>query len=636
MVVLSVEEIAKSYGDRLLFEDVTFALSRDDRVGLIGVNGSGKSTLLRVLIGDQLPDDGRIARSNDARIEYLAQEPELDPAKTALEVVLTGGPKAFEVVRQYEEACQRLAESPQDETAIDEMTELSEKMDRVDGWNVETEAKSILSRLGMDDPNKPVSTMSGGQRKRVALARALVRPSDLLILDEPTNHLDVDVVSWLEGYLAHRTSGLLLITHDRYFLDRVTNVILELADRTIYRHRGNYSDFIQARQKRHEELRKKEKKRAKLAKKELEWLRRGPKARGTKAKARKQRAKKLLNTRYEVEDESVEIDTVERRLGKKVIVAEDIEKSRKNQILIDGFTYRVDRRDRLGIVGPNGVGKSTLLDIIAGRLTPDAGTVERGQTVAIGYYDQQTEDLDPTVRVHDYVTEVANRVPTSDGWMTASQMLELFLFDKQKQWTVIEKLSGGERRRLYLLRILMSQPNVLLLDEPTNDLDVDTLTVLEDYLDDFQGAVIAVSHDRYFLDRTVEHLLAFRGDGEIEEIPGNYSYYAERLERERRLRAKEEAEQRAREREMEGAQKTSRDDEPRTLSYRERRELENLEGQIEELEARLAQIDEEMVEQAANYEAVAELDDEKTTLNAELEESIERWMELSEIADGAL
>lgn len=633
MVVLSVENLSKSYGDRLLFEEVTFALSRDDRVGLIGVNGSGKSTLLRILIGEQTPDDGRIARSNDARIEYLAQDPDLDLAKTALEVVLSDGPKAFEVVRQYEDVCRRVAESPDDEALIEEMTQLSEKMDRIDGWNLESEAKTILSRLGMDEPNKPVSTMSGGQRKRVALARALVRPSDLLILDEPTNHLDVDVISWIEGYLANRTSGLLLITHDRYFLDRVTNVILELEDQTIYRHRGNYSDFIKARQKRHDELRKREKKRAKLAKKELEWLRRGPKARGTKAKARKQRAKELLETSYEREDESVEIDTVERRLGKKVIIAEKLEKSRRGQKLLDGLTYRVDRRDRLGIVGPNGVGKSTLLDIIAGRLEPDAGHIEHGQTVAIGYYDQQTETLDPTMRVHDYVTEVAHRVPTSEGWMTASQMLELFLFDKQKQWTFIEKLSGGERRRLYLLRILMGEPNVLLLDEPTNDLDVDTLTVLEDYLDDFSGAVITVSHDRYFLDRTVDHLLAFRGDAVVEEIPGNYSYYEERLAEERRRRADEEAASRREKEDAQVRRKAADTAEPRKLTYREERELEALEERISKMEERASEIDEEMVEQAVDYEVVAQLDAEKTALNAELETSLERWMELSEIAD---
>ena len=632
MVVLSVEDVSKSYGDRVLFEEVTFGLSRDDRVGLIGVNGSGKSTLLRILMGDEEADDGRIARANDARIEYLSQEPDLDPAKTALETVLADGPEAFEIVGQYEAACQRLADDPQNEELIDEVARLGSEMDRVDGWNLESEAKTILSKLGVEEVDKSVGAMSGGQQKRVALARALVRPADLLILDEPTNHLDVDVIAWLEGFLANRASGLLLITHDRYFLDRVTNVILELADQTVYRHRGNYSDFLQAREKRREELQKKEAKRANLAKKELEWLRRGPKARTTKNKARIQRAEELLTTSYATHEQSVEIDTVERRLGKKVIVVEDLVKKRGDLTVLDGLTYRVDRRDRLGIVGPNGVGKSTLLDIIADRLQADSGVVERGETVAIGYYDQKAEQMDPNMRVHDYITEIAHRVPTSDGWLTASQMLDLFLFDRQKQWTYIEKLSGGERRRLYLLRILMGQPNVLLLDEPTNDLDVDTLTVLEDYLDDFSGAVITVSHDRYFLDRTVDHLLVFRGDGVVEEVPGNYSYYEEREEKARR-------EEEKRQRELQ-AQIQKQDDKPeprrsnsKKLSYRERQEFERLEARIAELEELLPAIDQEMVEKATDYESVARLDEEKQQLSAELDQAFERWMELSERAD---
>ncbi len=634
MTVVSAENLEKTYGDRTLFEDVSFGLTRDDRVGLIGVNGSGKSTLLKILLGLEEPEVGQVIRANEARIEYLAQRPKLDPAKTALETVLCDGPEAFEVVRAYEQACQRLEEEPSDEKRLAEVTRLSQEMDRVDGWNLETEAKTILSKLGMEEFDKPVASMSGGQQKRVALARALVRPADLLILDEPTNHLDVDVISWLEGYLARRTAGLLLITHDRYFLDRVTNVILELERGTVYRHQGNYSDFIRAREKRREEMQKREQKRAQLAKKELEWLRRGPKARGTKAKARKERAKKLLESSYEVDERTVEIDTVERRLGKKVIAVEDVAKARRGTTLFENFSYRVDRRDRLGIVGPNGVGKSTLLDIVAGRLEPDAGTVERGATVEIGYYDQQTESLDPSMRVHDYITEVAHRVPTSDGWMTASQMLELFLFDKRKQWTYIEKLSGGERRRLYLLRILMGQPNVLLLDEPTNDLDVDTLTVLEDYLDDFQGAVIAVSHDRYFLDRTVEHLLAFRGEGRVEEVPGNYSYYEERREEERRKKAAEEAEEKRRKSDQERAKQTKTASSSRGLSWREERELEEVEERIAKIEERLGQIDEEMVEQAADYERVAELDTEKQAAQEEYDQAFDRWMELSEKKEG--
>ena len=633
MVVLSVENLSKAYGDRLLFDEVTFAISRDDRVGLIGVNGSGKSTLLRILDGQEAPDDGRVARANDARIEFLDQDPDLDSEQTALEAVLAGGPEAFAVVDSYERACRRLAENPEDSDCIDEMSRLSEEMDRVGGWNLETEARTILTKLGMGEVDKLVGAMSGGQKKRVALARALLRPSDLLILDEPTNHLDVEVVAWLEGYLARRTSGLLLITHDRYFLDRVTNLILELEDETIYRHRGNYSDFLEARERRREDLKIREQKRASLAKKELEWLRRGPKARGTKAKARVQRAHELLDSSYAVDESSVEIDTVERRLGKKVIVLDEVKKRRGDQQIIGGFSYRLARRDRLGIVGPNGVGKSTLLDLVAGRLEADEGLVERGETVVIGYYDQTSESLDGSLRVHDYITEVAHRVPTSDGWLTASQMLELFLFDKHKQWTFIEKLSGGERRRLYLLRVLMGQPNILLLDEPTNDLDVDTLTVLEDYLDEFEGAVIAVSHDRYFLDRTMEHLLYFRGGGVIEEIPGNYSYLEQRLEQERREQAAEEARQRSEQEAKASEPAASASKKPRKITYREEKELEGLDEKVAALEERLSEIDEEFVAKAADYEAVAALDEEKQRVEAQLEAAVERWMELSELAE---
>lgn len=631
MTVLSAQNLSKSYGDRLLFSDVTFGMTRDDRVGLIGVNGSGKSTLLRILVGEETPDDGEVIEANDARIEYLAQRPQLDEAKTPLETVLSEGPEEFEVVRRYERACRQLSENPADQSLSERVAELSEQMDVIDGWDLETDAKTMLSRLGIEELSRPVGSMSGGQQKRVALARALIRPADLLILDEPTNHLDIETIAWLEGYLANRTAGLLLITHDRYFLDRVTNVIFELDDQTVYRHQGNYGDFIEARQKRRELQRKREQKRKQLAKKELAWLRRGPKARGTKAKARKQRAEELLETSFAVEEKSVEIDAAQRRLGKKIINLDQVGIRRNREPILESFTYRVDRNDRLGIVGPNGVGKSTLLDIIAGRLEPEEGTVERGQTVAIGYYDQTTDELDPSMRVHDYITEVANRVPTSDGWMTASQMLELFLFDKKKQWTYIEKLSGGERRRLYLLRILMGRPNVLLLDEPTNDLDVDTLAVLEDYLDDFDGAVISVSHDRYFLDRTVDHLLVFQGEGTVEEVPGNYSYWEERLKEQRR-RQREEERTRQNEEKQRRQEKRARE-ESKGLTYRQKQELKQLEERIDEIEARLAAIDEEMVEKATDYEAVAALDEEKAALNDELEEAMVRWTELSEMAE---
>ncbi|RAL25248.1 ABC transporter [Lujinxingia litoralis] len=631
MVVISVEKVAKSFGDRTLFKDVTFGLGVDDRVGLLGVNGAGKTTLLRIVLGLEAPDEGQVSRARNARVEYLPQEPDLQAGRTALETVLADGPQSFRVVEAYEAACRALASNPQDASLVERVAELGEEMDRVGGWTLENEAKTILSQLGILDHEQPVDQMSGGQQKRVAMARALVRPSDLLILDEPTNHLDVETVAWLEGYLGARSTGLLLITHDRYFLDRVANVILELADQTVYRHSGNYSAFLESRAHREELKQIAEAKRVQLAKKELEWLRRGPKARTTKSKSRIQRAEALLQGGVNLDERKVEIDTVESRLGKKIIRLEDVSHSYDDRAVLRDVSYTVDRRDRLGIVGPNGAGKSTLLNLIAGRLQPQQGLVETGETVVLGYFDQQAEGLDPDLRVHDYITEVAHRVPTSEGFLTASQMLELFLFDRQKQWTYIHKLSGGERRRLYLLRILMGQPNVLLLDEPTNDLDVDTLTVLEDYLDSFEGAVITVSHDRYFLDRTCEHLLVFGEGGAVEEIPGNYSFLEERRVREARA-AREEAARQSQVARSEEAPESAPAQGPRKLSYKEKRELEALEPRIAELEERLATIDQEMVVCATDYEKIAALDDEKTKLSGELENALERWMELSELA----
>ena len=632
MVVISVDSVAKSFGDRTLFKDVSFGLGADDRVGLLGVNGAGKTTLLRILLGLEPPDEGKVTHARQARIEYLPQEPDLEPERTALETVIADGPQAFRVVEAYEAACRALATNPEDNDLIMRVAELGEEMDRVGGWTLENEAKTILSQLGILNHDQPVGQMSGGQQKRVAMARSLVRPSDLLILDEPTNHLDIETVAWLEDYLASRSTGLLLITHDRYFLDRVANVILELADHTVYRHVGNYSAFLEARAHREELKQIAESKRAQLAKKELAWLRRGPKARTTKSKSRIQRAHALIDGAVNLDEQKVEIDTVESRLGKKIIRLDHVSHAYEGRTILNDVSYTVDRRDRLGIVGPNGAGKSTLLNIIANRLTPDQGVVDIGETVVIGYFDQQAEGLDPDMRVHDYITEVAHRIPTSDGFLTASQMLDLFLFDRDKQWTYIHKLSGGERRRLYLLRILMRQPNVLLLDEPTNDLDVDTLTVLEDYLDSFDGAVITVSHDRYFLDRTCEHLLTFKENGHVEEVPGNYVFLEERRALQARAERQEAAARAEAERTTSPEPAAPNPDAPRKLSYKERRELEALEPRIAEIEERLEAIDQAMVASATDYEAVAALDDEKTTLSAELEAALERWMELSELA----
>jgi len=624
MVVLTAEDLSKSYGDRTLFEGVSFGISDRDRIGIIGANGAGKSTLLKILSRKIEPDSGLLSVNRQAKIEYLSQADELDDELTAIEQVLRDGPEAFEVLVAYEVACAKLELDPQDTKLLDDVAKWSEAMDRVDGWGIEGEAKAILGALGIKNPLARISSMSGGQRKRVALARALIRPSNLLILDEPTNHLDVDTVEWLETHLSQRQGALLLITHDRYFLDRVTNVVLELAEQTVFRHEGNYSYFLDAREKRRTDQANKEQRRAQLAKKELEWLRRGPKARTTKARARIDRAHALLDARYGPEKtDKMAIETQTTRLGKKVMEVRDLSKAFGELKVLDNFSHVFPRTERLGIIGPNGAGKSTLLNILTGREAPDAGEVEIGDTVVFGYYDQNSMDLDDSMRVHEYISTVSNKIPTRDGFLTAAQMLERFMFSRKRQWDYISKLSGGERRRLYLLKVLMSQPNVLLLDEPTNHLDVESLTVLEEYLDQFGGVLIVVSHDRYFLDRTVDHLLVYQKDSTLVEFPGSYTDWLDHRR-----------EQHARKQELKTPAPSSKPaSKPQKLSYKEQRELESLAPLIEQLETRLVEIDEEMATRHDDYEALQALSQEKDQRDAELEQALERWMELEEIQE---
>ncbi len=631
MVVLTVEDVSKSYGDRLLFKDVGFGISDADRIGLIGANGAGKSTLLKIVLGRLEPDTGRVATGREAVIEYLSQDPQLEDGLGALDQVLKDGPEPFRIVQQYETLCRRITQHPEDAGLLKQMEHLSGEMERVKGWGIESEAKTVLAALGIHDVTQRVGEMSGGQKKRVALARALLRPSDLLILDEPTNHLDVQTVEWLEHYLANRRGALMLITHDRYFLDRVTNVIFELAEKTIFRHEGNYSYFLEAREQRRASQAQQEQKRAQLAKTELAWLRRGPQARTTKAKARIERANALLDARYGPEQtDAVSIETLNARLGKKILEIQDLSKSFDGRTVVRDFSYVFKRHERVGLVGPNGAGKSTLLNMITGRLKPDEGSIEVGDTVVFGYYDQQSLQLDETMRVHDYIVEQSNRIETADGTMSASQMLEQFLFSRKRQWDVIGKLSGGERRRLYLLKTLMEQPNVLLLDEPTNDLDVETLTVLEDYLDNFEGVVIAVSHDRFFLDRTVEHLLVFQEDNSIVEFPGGYTLWLEQQRAEEREAA---AAQAAASAPKASASSPKRKNTSKKMSYKDQREYESILPRIAELEARQEEIAREMSEKHDDYEALQTLTAQSAQVSEELEQAMERWMELEEMAE---
>jgi ABC transport system ATP-binding/permease protein len=546
--------------------------------------------------------------------------------------VFAHGDEAASLLRDYEAACLALeAHGGADEALLTRVSDLSHRLDVTGGWDLEANARAVLDRLGITDTEARVGTLSGGQRKRVAMAGALVLRPDLLLLDEPTNHLDTDTIAWLEGYLATYPGALLLVTHDRYFLDRVTNRMLELERGHAYRYEGNYTHYLEEKAARSERQEAESQKRDALVRRELAWLRRGAKARTTKQKARVDRAEALLAEPRRQRDQEIELAAASARLGKRVVRLERVTKGYDGQTLLRDVSFEFTREDRIGVVGPNGSGKTTLLEMIARRTTPDAGHVEVGPTVVIGYYDQESRALDDSLRIIDYIEEVAENVRTADGSIiTASQMLDRFLFPPAVQRTPIALLSGGERRRLYLLRLLMGAPNVLLLDEPTNDLDIPTLVALEEYLETFPGCLVVVSHDRAFLDRTVEHVLRFDGEGEVRPYPGNYSAYLE-------ARAREEAQASAREasRARPAPEPTPTPSAPssaRKLSFKERRELEDLEARIARTEARQAEVEAALAEAGADYDAVARLTAELQALAETLERDVERWAELAELA----
>ena len=641
MTVLALENVGKNFGIKPLFDNVTFGLEAGDRVGLIGANGSGKTTLLRVIAGEEPPDTGRVMLAGNPIVGYLSQNPPFDPEESVLDAIFSASSETMTLLHDYEAACARLADPRPDDDQDEIMNRLSTlatRLEAVGGWELETNAKQVLSKLGIDDTAARMGELSGGQRKRVALAHALIERPDLLILDEPTNHLDADTVEWLEGYLARYTGALLLVTHDRYFLDRVTTHIVEIDKGTVQTFKGNYAYYLEKKEEQEERQAVESQKKDMLIRQELAWLRRGPKARTTKAKARIDRADELMSAPKEKPKEEIAISIGSQRLGSKILEMHDLSKSYDDKVLIDDFTYILQRGDRIGIIGPNGTGKTTLLEMITGRVEPDSGRVDTGQTVAIGYYDQESRALDDEMRVIDYIREVAENIKAGDGSViSASQMLERFLFPPIMQYAPVGRLSGGERRRLYLLRILMGAPNVLLLDEPTNDLDIPTLMALENYLDGFPGCLVVVSHDRYFLDRTVEHLFRFEGEGRLREYPGNYSAFLE-------IRSREEAAAAAA---ATAAQKQQRQQSTpatpqaaapaetgsgRKLSFRERKELDKLERQIEIAEARKAELEAEMGRLGADFTAIQLLMAEVVAIDAELAASLERWTELAEHA----
>ncbi len=612
-----------------LLEDITFNIEQDEKVGIIGANGSGKTTLLKIIAGVEPADGGKRFIKKDAQLAYLSQNPTFDPGVTVLDAVFDPENEKTRKLHDYEAACQALEKSGgTDEKLQKRVADLAHEMDIGGGWDLEATARAVLSRLGINNTEAVVETLSGGQRKRVALARALILQPDLLILDEPTNHLDAETITWLESFLVKYTGALLLVTHDRYFLERITRKMIEIERGVAHRFEGNYAYYLEKKELRAQQRSAEAHKREKLIKTELEWLRRGAKARTTKQKARIDRAHALMAQPKEQAKKDIALSSPSSRLGKKVITLKGVSKGFDGRTLIDNFSYTFTGEDRIGIIGANGTGKTTLLNLITSRLQPDTGDVETGETVVIGYFDQENMALKDDLRLIDYVKEKAENIKLADGnFITASQMLERFLFPPKVQYTLIGSLSGGERRRLYLLRLLMGAPNVLLLDEPTNDFDLDTLIALEAYLDNFAGCLIVVSHDRYFLDRTVDHLFRLEPGGHVKMYPGNYSAFLE-------IQAREAEAAATKTEKKEKPKKQPQDKSPaqKKLSYNEKRELEQLETAIAEAEDRKEEIENELAANASNFELVGDLYKELDILTQQLDTNIERWSELAERA----
>lgn len=628
-MILSAENLGHSYGVRTLFKNISFNIEEGDKIGVIGVNGTGKSTLLRDIATGE-PGEGKITKNGTCVIEYLPQDPAFDPDATVLEQVFRGESAQLDVVRRYEEAVQQAAAEPENKAARQKLLALQQEMDSKFAWQMESEAKAVLDKLGITDLQQPMKELSGGQRKRVALAGVLVRPSDLLILDEPTNHMDNETVAWLEEVLQKRKGALLMVTHDRYFFDRVVNRTLEIDGGEGYLYTGNYSLFLQKREERRIAVAGAAQRLRNVYRRELAWISRGAEARRTKSKERIERFNELKKEVNNIKTEQqLEISSVGSRLGKTIIECEHIGLDYGGKTYINDFNYVLLRNDRIGIVGPNGSGKSSLMDIIAGRLAPTRGTVKVGQTVKIGYFAQHSEFKDADCRVLEYIKNVSDYIETADGTrITAAQMLERFLFPPELQWVPVSKLSGGEKRRLYLLSVLMSAPNVLILDEPTNDLDIPTLSVLEDYLDTFNGAVIAVSHDRYFLDRFAGKIFAFMGGGEVRQFIGDYSRYEQaRAEAQNLARQQERAQSTVKPQQREEKQRAPK------MTYKEKLEYEQIEQVIAQAEAELKMTEMEINACGTDFVKLTELTAKQQELTQRISDLTDRWAYLEELAE---
>lgn len=594
MNILNIEHVSKVFGEKIIFDDVSYGIHQGDKIGIIGINGTGKTTILKIIAGLEEPDEGQVIMQNGLRITYLPQNPEFPPNATILDYVADG------------------------------------KWQK--DWATASEAANVLNKLGITNHEEKIEHLSGGQKKRVALARTLVNPADILILDEPTNHIDNEMASWLEDYLRKFKGALVMVTHDRYFLDRVTNKILEISHGKLYSYEANYSKFLELKAQREEMEMAGERKRQSVLRMELEWAKRGCRARSTKQRARLERLEALKNGTAPVTDQRVEMDSVETRMGKKTIELHHVSKSFGEKKVVDDFTYIILRNQRLGIIGPNGCGKSTLMKMIAGILKPDAGEIEWGDTIKIGYFAQEVPDMDRNLRVIDYIREVAEYIPTKDGKISASMMLERFLFDSAMQYTPVEKLSGGEKRRLYLLKVLMEAPNVLILDEPSNDIDIPTLTILEDYLDSFSGIVVAVSHDRYFLDNMADRIFAFEGEGHLVQYEGGYTDYLEARERKLADMPEEEGSLIKKDKSSKNDWKQNRKEKLK-FTFKEQREFEIIDEDIEKLEERIASLEEEMMKNATNSGKLREIVEEKEEAEKALEEKMDRWVYLNDLAE---
>lgn len=595
MNILNIEHVSKIFGDKKIFDDVSYGIQEGDKIGIIGLNGTGKTTMLNIIAGLEEPDEGQIIQQNGIRLAYLSQNPEFPADATVLSYVLDG-------------------------------------IDPFD-WTAQSEAKSALNQLGITDHDQPVEHLSGGQRKKVALAKVLTGSFDILLLDEPTNHLDSEMLTWLEEYLNRYKGVVIMVTHDRYFLDKVTNKILEISHGKLYSYEANYSKFLEMKAQREEMELASERKRQSVLRMELEWAKRGCRARSTKQRARLERLEALKAGKPLVVEQTLELDSVETRMGKKTVELHQITKSYGDRTLIRDFDYIVLRNQRLGFVGPNGCGKSTILKMIAGLVEPDQGQVEIGETVKIGYFAQEIPDMNTDRRVIDYIKDIAEYVPTRDGRITASQMLERFLFTPDMQYAPVSKLSGGEQKRLYLLSVLIAAPNCLILDEISNDMDIPTLTILEDYLNSFSGIVITVSHDRYFLDNVVDRIFELDGQGNLQQYEGGYTDYIEARKTRQVLQNTDTVEPKKEKKENTG--KDWKQNRPVKLkfSYKEQKEYETIDEDIAKLEQKIENLDREMLANATNSLKLSQLSEEKEAAEQELEEKMDRWVYLNDLAE---